>query len=160
MKIYTVHLPSGVFDRRVAAERGRLVREGFSFGAFFFGPIWLALVRSWLGFALWWIGVAAAILVGNSGHLGLGASVALVVLVAFLTGLEGNALRRRSLVRRGLRAVDIVAGGDRQEAERSFLVRWLAAESPATGRASPSVPPPLPPTDSFIGLFPTEGSAR
>ena len=73
-----------------------LVRDGFSWGAFLFGPIWLLLHRAWIPAAL---SFAAFVL---SGAL-LPDTVSGIVTPALMVlhGLSGNDLVAWSLTRRG-----------------------------------------------------------
>ena len=95
-----------------------ILREGFSWYAFAFGPFWLAWHRLW---------VEAAI----SGGLWLltfllpPSSAPLAQLALFwLIGLEGNGLRRRALQRRGCHEKAVVLAHDEEEA----LLHALPAE--------------------------------
>ena len=88
-----------------------LVKEGFSWGALFFGPFWLVAHRAW---------IAAAITLG-----------AYVLIAAFLTrpaanilsaglmlilGLTGNDLRRWALQNRGYLLLHVLAARNRDDA--------------------------------------------
>lgn len=124
MKIYTVHsLPWS------AASDGDLiiVREGFSWWALIFGPLWAL----WHG--LWRTAivlVAISLAIGAlAGLLGMAADAAtwlqLVVQIGF--GLWANDLRRMGLARRGYVERAVVAGGSLQEAEQRYFIT-VAAE--------------------------------
>src|SRR4051812_28041644 len=58
MAVFTVHLPRRL-DDPAAVERVKFVREGFSWAAFFFGPLWLLFHRLWLTFLLWVVAAVA-----------------------------------------------------------------------------------------------------
>ena len=95
-----------------------LVREGFSWGAFIFGPFWLLARRAWI-----------------AGVLALCASVAITVLaaepargllslaLAWLLGLAGQDLRRGALERRGFLLAHVVAAADGAAALARLLDR-------------------------------------
>lgn len=88
-----------------------LVREGFSFGALLFGPIWLAAQRAWLE--------AGAVVVLTLLILILTRPPAAIVLIlglALWLGCSGRDLVRWSLTRRGYLATTIVAGRDQYAA--------------------------------------------
>ncbi len=88
-----------------------LVRDGFSWGALFFGPLWLAVHRAWIAAA---ISLAAYILLaalapGSAGVI-LGVGLALVL------GFTGHDLRCWALERRGYLLGHVLAAGDRDDA--------------------------------------------
>ena len=81
MKYWTVHLKSASSDTPM------LVREGFSFAAFLFGPIWLLAHRAWIPALLL---IAANVLVGA---LAPEAAEPLLLLgIMLFVGLAGIAL--------------------------------------------------------------------
>ncbi|MBV9652923.1 MAG: DUF2628 domain-containing protein [Acetobacteraceae bacterium] len=108
MRTWTVHL------RRNATPA--LVREGFSWGAFFFGWIWLLAHRAWIAAALWLAGTIVVIVLTPAAARPL-----VGVAIAVLQGLFGNDLRRWSLERRGFALAHVVAARDSEGA----LVRLL-----------------------------------
>jgi hypothetical protein len=91
--------------------------EGFRWGAFLFGPLWLARHRAWIPAAL----AAAALIAILILPGGVGSAVLLAAL-ALILGLTGNDLRRWSLERRGYVLSDVVAARD----EDAALARFLA----------------------------------
>ena len=110
MNTYTAHLKLG--------RPPVLVREGFSWGAFLFGPVWLLARRAWIAailYAALGIAIAAA------------APEALRVPVLFglsvLAGLLGRDVVRWSLARRGYALAHVLAARD----EDSAIARLLAA---------------------------------
>jgi Protein of unknown function (DUF2628) len=93
-----------------------LVREGFSFGALFFGPIWLAFHRAWLPAAG---ALLLAILIRVLTHPP--ASVILIMGLAVLTAVSGRDLVRWSIARRGFLEFGVVTGRDEDEAQTRLL---------------------------------------
>ena len=88
-----------------------LVREGFSWGALLFGPLWLAVHRAWIAAA---VGLAALVLI-----LALAPQPAagiLLVGLALILGFTGQDLRRWALERRGFVLPHVVAAANRDEA--------------------------------------------
>jgi hypothetical protein len=164
MKTYTLHVAAdappgdtGTLDRAV------LVKDGFSWGAFFFSFLWFFAHRLWIAGL---IVLAAAGALGASLQflrVGTGASFSAAFLFAVLVGLEANSLRRWTLARRGRPAVALVAAGDREEAETKAFARWLGdtasepaapawrAAAAATARRGP---------EPVIGLFPEAERTR
>lgn len=169
MPVYTIHEPP---PRRAGpmpeAERFTFVRDGFSWAAFVFAPLWMLGHRMWLVLAGYIVlsGAieAALVLLGGSR---LAASVA-GLFISLLVGLEASTLRRLALSRRGWTNLGIVSGEDLEDAERRFFDEWLhepAAEdrspvpSPSAGPGVHSVPRVLQ-TPNVVGLFPEPGARR
>ncbi len=108
MRVFTSHLRPG--------ETPKLLREGFSWGAFLFGFLYLAVHRAWIAAAL---NLAVLVLVGWLSHLaGTGAPL---LGLAVLQGMFGHDLRRWGLDRRGFAVGPVVAATDHDAA----LVRLL-----------------------------------
>ncbi len=134
MRVWTVHVPppsaADADDGRRPARRGPvLVREGFSWGAFLFGPFWLLLRGLWLA-ALLWLVVAAAVAL-----LAPAATAAVLPALQFLLGCHARDLQRRALARRGYAQAHVVVERDEERA----LARLLAARpdlAAAWGRAA------------------------
>ena len=93
-----------------------LVREGFSFGALVFGPIWLAMYRSWIpAGATFLLSVLIALLAKPP------ASVVIFLGLALLLGFSGRDLVRWSTARRGYLESNVVTGRNEDEARRRLL---------------------------------------
>jgi hypothetical protein len=75
-----------------------------------------------------------------------------------LIAFEATALRRRKLLRKGLRDAGVVIAEDREIAERRFFAEWLKPAEPSR-RASATPIAPLPPSP-VLGLFPEPGAGR
>ena len=86
------------------------LKEGFSWAAFFLGPLWLAWHRAWIEAAiaggLWLLTLALPPLPSTLAQLAL----------FWLIGLEGTDLRRRALLRKGCTEKAVVAAHDEEEA--------------------------------------------
>ena len=109
MTFYSTHLK--------AHEEPVLVPETFSWGALFFGPIWLAFHRAWIPAIL---SLAAGLLIALLTH-GIAATVILMTGLALMLGLTGHDLRRWSLERSGYLLVHVAAGRDEIEAMQQLL---------------------------------------
>jgi hypothetical protein len=120
MKIWTAHLRQG--------QPPTLVREGFSLGAFLFGPLWLALHRAWIPAVL---AFAASVLIVKLS----GPPAGLVVFLGLMTllGLSGRDLVRWSLARRGYVIVHAVVA----RSEEAALARLLNARPELGGSYAP-----------------------
>ena len=132
MSVYTVHEP----PRRLAdalpdPARFAFVRDGFSFWAFLFAPVWMLWHRMWLVLVSY---LAVSTILEGLVRL-LGASAAAVagigLLIAILIGLEAGTLRRFTLSRQGWKNIGVISGDDREDAERRFFDTWVR------GAASP-----------------------
>ena len=108
-----------------------LVREGFSFAAFLFGPIWLLAHRAWIPAVLL---IAANVLVGA---LAPEAAEPLLFLgIMLFVGLAGNDIRRFSLERAGYLLMHVVAARDADGA----LARLLDRRPELTGSLAEDMP--------------------
>jgi hypothetical protein len=164
MSIYTVHEPPlRAGTPAPEPERYVFVRDGFSFWAFLFGPLWMLRHRMWLVFVLF---VALSIvLVGLVVVAGASDVViaAIGLLISLWIGLEAATLRRFTLRRRGWRDVGVISGEDREAAECRFFDAWLqqGAQAPAQPVVSPqALNSSRPVTSGVIGLFPEPGASR
>ena len=117
-RVYSVHVRAW----STSADRDAVVvREGFSWGAFFFSVLWAL----WHG--LWF---AALIIFGVTAVLGLASDAlgldpltdaAVGLGLALLIGCEANDWRRSALERRGYVTAGFVAAPNLVEAERRFF---------------------------------------
>lgn len=129
MRTYTVHEPPNPPSDRVdRAERLVFVKDGFSWPAALFAPIWMIMHR------LWWPLLGYLVLSGGIELIRLGTTLdagwttlAGVALHLWI-GLEADALRRWTLDRRGWRTVGSVTGATADECERRFFDTWLPAQ--------------------------------
>jgi hypothetical protein len=161
MSIYAVHAPTNARDNvAAAADRCAFVRDSFSWGAFFFGPLWLLRHQLWLAFLGW---LAAVLLLWAASYwVGLSSSAVFwsYVAIAVFLGLEGGMLRGASLRRRGFDIADIVASESRDHAEQIFYARWLPSLGAARQQSEPLFRPVTPVTtttpagERVIGTFP------
>lgn len=94
-----------------------LVREGFTWGAAIFGPLWFALHRAWVVAALALLAAVAASLTHGRWPL------LLALALGWLQGVFGHDLLRWSLARRGFLLAHVVAGRDNDEALARLLGR-------------------------------------
>ena len=123
---FTVHeSPDPPADRHDRADRLVLVRDGFTYAAAAFTPLWLLLKQQWLAFVIY-VGVfAAVVLVLVAADMPpqwyLLASSALHLLVGF----EADSIQRWTLSRRGYTMIGTVSGRNQMECERQFLDSWL-----------------------------------
>lgn len=95
-----------------------LLREGFRWGAFFFGPLWLLRYRALIPAAL-----AAAALILIVVLTGGVLRAALLVAMELMLGANGNDLCRWSLERRGFLLSDVIVAPDAEEALARLLAR-------------------------------------
>jgi hypothetical protein len=159
MAQYLVFSPNDGGGAAANAERVTFVRDGFSWSAFIFGPLWLLRHRLWLAL-LGYVAVAAA-LAAAAIYLRVAddAGAPIAILISLLLGLEAPELRRRSLLRRGWRDCGTVTGEDRFAAEQRFFDRWdgdVSVGPVQTAARSPASPAGA----GIIGLFPEPGVRR
>ena len=156
MTTFTLHLPR---DARpgdaTALDESELVKDAFSWGAFFFTFFWFFFHRLWLA------GLGVLLVVFAFGGImalldvhPLAGSIAQLLLQS-LIGLEANSLRRWTLARRGRPMVDVVTATDRDEAEAKAFARWLEQRpAPPRNPAPAAVPAIARRPEPVIGLFP------
>lgn len=176
MTIFTVHAPKTADGAAADPAALVFVKDGFSWPALLFPPVWLIWHRLWLTLLIW---VAAVVVLSIlSGLAGSDASTAVTILFAFWFALEANGFRRWTLERRGYTLVSVVEGRTVVEAERRFFAETMHADAepvapssmpmaPAVAAPWPSVaspvPPPVPPPrpgPDIVGLFPAPGHRR
>ncbi len=153
MAIYTVHVPRELSDPGLRAERTAFVRDGFSLGAFLYGPLYLLRHRALLAAVLWLVAVLAIGWVNHLLRMPRFAEILLALLIMLFTGLEASSIRRFALHRRGLDTAGVVSARSLDEGETAFF-RFEAGRttSSATSHAIPRVSRPAP--TGVIGLFP------
>lgn len=169
MAVYTVHQPPlKKYEAAPDPERFAFVRDGFSFWAFLFGPLWMLRHRMWL-VLIGYIVVAIAMQVGlRFVGASSGGSAFATFMLQVLVGLEAGTLRRFTLGRRRWSNVGTIVGGDRETVEQRFFDSWvrgdtLAPMAPAVARTSAPAAPiqrGAPPAPDVIGLFPQPGTHR
>ena len=120
MRFFTAHIRPGSVPV--------LVREGFSWGALLFGPIWFAAHRAWIAAVLT---LAAFVLIILLTHGGL--ATALLVALIILLGLSGQDVRRWSLDHRGYLLSQVLMARTDLEA----LARLLERRPDLNGRFLP-----------------------
>jgi Protein of unknown function (DUF2628) len=110
VRFWTAHIRAGAAPV--------LVREGFSWGALFFGPLWLAAHRAWIAAILTLAAtVLIVVLTGDS------VAAALLGALIVLLGLSGQDLRRWSLDHRGYLLAQVVVARSELEALARLLER-------------------------------------
>jgi hypothetical protein len=122
MKLYTVHVPSGVGD---AQEQAVFLREGFSWAAFLFHFLWAFYHRLWLpGFMI----MGVFMLFGIIQELGaISPSTLGVLQFGFLVvvGYHANDWLRAKLGTRGYVMADVTAADSLLRAEQRYFERVL-----------------------------------
>jgi hypothetical protein len=108
VKIWTAH------ERAHASPI--LVREGFSFGALLFGPIWLIAHGAWIPAAGAFVLTILLLLLTHPP-----ASLILLLGLSVLLGLSGRDLVRWSVTRRGFLQSTVVTGRNEYEARERLL---------------------------------------
>ena len=103
MKGWTAHLKPG--------RQPVLVREGWSWGAFAFGPLWLARQRAWIPAVVY-----GALLVVAFGLVPPPARGVAAWTLAVLAGLLGQDMVRWSLERRGYHLAHVLSARDEETA--------------------------------------------
>lgn len=139
---FTVHEPPQVGGTKLErAESLLFVRDGFSWRAALFSPLYLLMRGEWLALAAY---AAAATALAAILELAGAESTWFVWMFVFLNvvaGFEAAELKRWSLGRRGWREIATVSGRGEEEAERRFFEAWLPSvdgEAPAHAQSGTS----------------------
>jgi Protein of unknown function (DUF2628) len=166
MAVYTVHQPPlKKYENAPDPDRFVFVRDGFSFWAMLFGPLWMLRHRMWLIL----IGYVVVVIAMHFALRSIGAptSVSTVAgfLLALLIGIEAGTLRRFTLARRRFRNVGVIVGDNQDTAEQRFFDSWIRGEvlsPPVRAAALPPSASRRPPSSSpeVIGLFPQSEAPR
>jgi hypothetical protein len=110
LKFWTAHVRQGTAPV--------LVREGFSWGALFFGPLWLAAHRVWIAAVLTVVATVLIVFLAPEGIAAL-----LITGLVVLLGLSGQDLRRWSLDHRGFLLAQVIASHNELGALERLLTR-------------------------------------
>lgn len=110
MKFWTAHVRQGTAPV--------LVREGFSWGALLFGPLWLAVHRAWIPAVLTAVATVLILFLATDGL-----SALLLAALVLCLGLSGQDLRRWSLDHRGYLLAQVVAARSEIDALERLLSR-------------------------------------
>jgi hypothetical protein len=156
MNVYTVHLKGSPEDLAVL-ERAVFVREGFSWPALIFGPLWLLWNRLWLALAIWLVFEAGLVAWGVFGSPASSVIIALELLMHLALAFEAAQVRRAALTRRRFQFAGLAHGQRLTDAEQSYFARAHAAYPPAMQEPA-SVPGRARAPDMVGGLFPSAGA--
>ena len=113
-------------DRVERAVGHEFIRDGFSFVAAVFAPLWLLANRVWLGFAIYVAVIAALIAVGYVAGAHPRWAVLLIAVLHLEIGFEASSIRRWALEGQGWTFLGTVAGRTIEDCERRFYDDWLA----------------------------------
>jgi hypothetical protein len=139
MLTFTVHEPPDPpADRIDRAEKLVFIKDGFSWAAALFGPLWMIVNRLWWALLGFVVVVGSLQLVGRLGAVDQGWVALAGFAVNVLVGFEADTLRRWALERRGWRTLGAVSGRTYAECERRFFEAWLPAQPILTTHTAPS----------------------
>jgi hypothetical protein len=128
-------------------ERAVFVKDGFSWLAFLFGPLWLLWHRMWVVFVLYCV-----VMVGVPMLVERFADPRVAAIVGFGLGVwfafEARGLRRWSLARRGWTLMAVVEGRRFRNAERRYFSDRPFARAPLAPAAWRDEEPQV------VGVFP------
>ena len=146
MLTFTVHEPPDLpADRIDRAESLAFVKDGFSWIAAVFAPIWLLVHRLWwplLGYVV----LSSLLELARWGGIVDSDWISLAFIgLHLLIGFEADTLRRWSLDNKGWRTLGQVSGRNAAECERRFYEEWLGEQPliapPSTPRTLVGAPP-------------------
>src|SRR5438270_13216514 len=111
MAVYTVHEPPPKhLEQASDPERFAFVRDGFSFSAFLFGPLWMLRHRMWLVLILYGAIAGGFLYALYRLDVPLATLALVVLLLRLLVGFEAATLRRITVGRRGFANVGVIVG--------------------------------------------------
>ncbi|MDW6024508.1 DUF2628 domain-containing protein [Mesorhizobium sp. BAC0120] len=116
------------------------VRDGFSWLAFLFSPLWLLWHRLWVEAVAVFAALLAASALERVQGLGLAASLA-GVLIAIFIGLEGNGMRIAAFRRRGWRFWGAVDADSELDAEARYAAEAEPDDAAERQPIAPSINP-------------------
>jgi hypothetical protein len=154
---------AGNADLLTHAERIKFVRDGFSWLAFLFAPLWMLFNRLWLAFVCYWLLMAAIVFGATKLGVVAGAVTLASLVLALLIGFEASTLRRRKLLYWRWRDRGVVVADGPDSAEKRFFDRWVAEEKAAVTVSEGAVPPRQPaydPDGYLKGQFSPRDSAE
>jgi hypothetical protein len=159
MAAYTLYLDANARPGEPAAlERAVVLRDGFSWGALIFQPLWFLWHRLWLATLVVIIAILALAVTCSLLKVTSGATFMAQFALALYFAHEANAVRAFMLTRRGRPAVDTVISDDRDSAEARLFGRWLARQqAPLSMGAAPTMRTAHVPV---VGLFPEPEAGR
>ena len=112
-----------------ALTRAHFIKDGFAWGGFAFGWLWLLYRRLWLAAAVY-VALEVAFWFLLAPHVPPTTTLACDLLLRLWVGFEGNRLREaRGARRAGLH--DVIEAQDRDAAEVAFFARHASTGTPA-----------------------------
>ena len=147
-------------NRAQGDEQTVILRDGFSFFAYLFPPVWFLLHRLWFEalFSALLLGLAA--LVAETGQLGFAGPLPGLALCLFC-GLESGNLRLHHFERKGFRLAAALEARNLAEAEEIFFSKTpVATRTPVNSVRSDTATATFRPTGDHrpvLGLFDLHG---
>ena len=136
MRIYTVHHRQEASGSLTGlGDDAVLVKEGFSWPAFFIPLIWLIYKRMWIVLAFFLAVTIALTALARIADLPDSAMLVGSLAINLIMGLEGNDLYRWTLARRRYREQAVVVGHNLVTAEQRYF--HAVAEAIGRRRAAP-----------------------
>ena len=129
MLTFTVHEPPNPpADRIERADKLVFVKDGFSWMAALFAPLWMLVNRLWWALLGYIVAIVALRLAQKYGGLTESTVGLMTFGLNLLIGFEADALRRWALDRKGWHMLGSVSGRTVDECERRFFDGWLPSQ--------------------------------
>jgi hypothetical protein len=129
MLTFTVHEPPNPpADRIERADKLAFVKDGFSWMAALFAPLWMLVHRLWWALFGYVLALAVLHLLAQLGGLSESSTGLMTFALNLLVGFEADTLRRWALDRKGWHMLGSVSGRTVDECERRFFDGWLPSQ--------------------------------
>ena len=129
MITFTVHEPPNApSDRLDRAESLVFVKDGFSWVAAVFGPLWMLANRLWLVLVGYLVICGAIQIIAWTLNLGPRPLSYAMMALSMIIGFEADTLRRWTMDLKGWSMVGSVNGRNSEDCERRFFDNWLPSQ--------------------------------
>ena len=150
MAIWTVHAPPSPGISAEPEDDFVFIREGFSWSALLFAPLWALAHRLWLALAIWLVAMILISLVSAKLAPTVGGVLSIGFLIWF--ACEARDFRRAALERRDWQLIGVVDARTAKLAEQAFFTKRAAQR--VEGGNTPAAALPASPQQPRTGAFP------
>lgn len=129
MKIFTIHeLPFPSDNKIKRAVSLKFIKYGFSWGAFFFSPVYFIFKSEWLGLFFYFLSLLLFLSLFTFFKLDMDVFSLYLIVLHLIFGFEASSLQRLWLRLRGWREIDAITGLNKDECERNYFSEYFGDE--------------------------------